>query len=61
MSGGRASVRRALFMGAPVARRHNPVLAFFERLKAAGRCAMTKRARSVRSDQREAAAGALKW
>ena len=32
MSGGRASVRRALFMGVPVARRHNPVPAFFERL-----------------------------
>ena len=33
----RASVRKALFMGAMVARRHNPVLkAFFERLIAAG-------------------------
>ena len=32
------SVRRALFMGAMVARRHNPVLkAFFERLIAAGK------------------------
>jgi transposase len=36
--GGRASVRTALFMGALVARRHNPVLkAFFERLIAAGK------------------------
>ena len=36
--GGRASVRAALFMGAMVARRHNPVLkAFFERLVAAGK------------------------
>jgi transposase len=35
---GRASVRKALFMGAMVARRHNPVLkAFFERLRAAGK------------------------
>jgi transposase len=35
---GRASVRTALFMGAMVARRHNPVLkAFFERLIAAGK------------------------
>jgi len=33
IGGGRTSVRRALFMGAMVARRHNPVLkAFFERL-----------------------------
>ena len=38
IAGGRASVRRALFMGAMVARRHNPVLkAFFERLVAAGK------------------------
>jgi transposase len=38
IGGGRASVRRALFMGAMVARRHNPVLkAFFERLVAAGK------------------------
>jgi transposase len=37
IGGGRASVRTALFMGALVARRHNPVLkAFFERLIAAG-------------------------
>jgi transposase len=38
IGGGRASVRTALFMGAMVARRHNPVLkAFFERLVAAGK------------------------
>jgi transposase len=38
IGGGRASVRRALFMGAIVARKHNPVLkAFFERLVAAGK------------------------
>jgi len=38
IGGGRASVRRALFMGAMVARRHNPVLkTFFERLVAAGK------------------------
>jgi transposase len=38
IGGGRASVRKALFMGAMVAKRHNPVLkAFFERLVAAGK------------------------
>lgn len=38
IAGGRASVRAALFMGAMVARRHNPALcAFFERLRAAGK------------------------
>ncbi len=38
ISGGRTSVRAALFMGAMTARRHNPVLkAFFERLVAAGK------------------------
>jgi transposase len=38
IGGGRVSVRTALFMGAMVARRHNPVLkAFFERLLAAGK------------------------
>lgn len=38
IGGGRASVRRALFMGAMVVRRHNPVLkAFYERLVAAGK------------------------
>jgi transposase len=38
ISGGRTAVRTALFMGAMVARRHNPVLrAFFERLVAAGK------------------------
>jgi transposase len=38
IGGGRGSVRTALFMGAMVARRHNPVLkAFFERLLAAGK------------------------
>lgn len=38
IGGGRTTVRTALFMGAMVARRHNPVLkAFFERLVAAGK------------------------
>jgi transposase len=38
IGGGRASVRTALFMGALVAMRHNPVLkAFFDRLIAAGK------------------------
>jgi len=38
IGGGRASVRRALFMGAMVAARYNPVLkAFYERLLAAGK------------------------
>jgi transposase len=38
IGGGRASVRTALFMGAMVAMRHNPVLkAFFSRLIAAGK------------------------
>jgi transposase len=38
IGGGRIAVRAALFMGAMVARRHNPVLkAFFERLVAAGK------------------------
>jgi transposase len=38
IAGGRAAVRSALFLGAMVARRHNPVLkAFFERLVAAGK------------------------
>ena len=38
IGGGRPSVRRALFMGAIVARKHNPLLkAFFERLLAAGK------------------------
>jgi len=38
IGGGRTAVRTALFMGAMVARRHNPVLrAFFERLVAAGK------------------------
>ena len=38
IGGGRTSVRAALFMGAMVARRHNPILkAFFERLVAAGK------------------------
>jgi transposase len=38
IGGGRASVRTALFMGAMVARRHNPVLkTFFDRLVAAGK------------------------
>jgi len=38
ITGGRAAVRAVLFMGALVARQHNPVLkAFFERLVAAGK------------------------
>jgi len=38
IGGGRASVRTALFMGAMVAKKHNPVLkAFFDRLVAAGK------------------------
>lgn len=38
IGGGRVSVRSALFMGAMVAKRHNPVLkAFFDRLVAAGK------------------------
>ena len=38
IGGGRASVRKALFMGAMVAKRYNPVLkAFFDRLVAAGK------------------------
>ena len=38
IGGGRTGVRAALFMGAMVARRHNPVLqAFYERLVAAGK------------------------
>ena len=38
IGGGRTTVRTALFMGALVARRHNPVLrSFFERLVAAGK------------------------
>ena len=38
VSGGRATVRNALFMGALVAARHNPTLkAFFDRLVAAGK------------------------
>jgi transposase len=38
IGGGRASVRTALFMGAVVARRYNPVLkAFYERLLAVGK------------------------
>lgn len=38
IGGGRTAVRTALFMGALVARRHNPILkAFFERLIAAGK------------------------
>lgn len=38
IAGGRASVRAALFMGAMVAKKHNPVLkAFFDRLLAAGK------------------------
>lgn len=38
IGGGRVSVRRALFMGAMVAARYNPVLkAFYERLVAAGK------------------------
>lgn len=38
IGGGRAAVRAALFMGAMVAKRHNPILkAFFDRLLAAGK------------------------
>ncbi len=38
IGGGRSAVRTALFMGAMVAKRHNPVLkAFFDRLVAAGK------------------------
>ena len=38
IGGGRSSVRTALFMGAMVATRHNPILkAFFDRLVAAGK------------------------
>jgi transposase len=38
IAGGRAAVRSALFMGAMVAKKHNPILkAFFERLVAAGK------------------------
>jgi transposase len=38
IAGGRSSVRKALFMGAMVAKRHNPVLRdFFDRLVAAGK------------------------
>jgi len=38
IGGGRSSVRTALFMGAMVAKQHNPVLkAFFDRLVAAGK------------------------
>jgi transposase len=38
ISGGRATVRAALFMGAMVAKKHNPILkAFFDRLVAAGK------------------------
>lgn len=38
IGGGRSAVRTALFMGALVAKRHNPVLkAFFDRLVAAGK------------------------
>jgi transposase len=38
IGGGRGAVRTALFMGAMVAKRHNPVLkAFFDRLVAAGK------------------------
>ena len=41
IGGGRASVRKALFMGAMVAKRFNPVLkAFFDRLVAAGKAKM---------------------
>ena len=37
--GGRAPVRAVLFMGALVAKQHNPVIrAFYERLLAAGTC-----------------------
>jgi transposase len=42
IGGGRASVRAALYMGALVAKRHNPVFkAFFDRLVAAGKSKMT--------------------
>lgn len=42
IGGGRTAVRCALFMGAMVAKRHNPVLkAFFDRLVAAGKPKMT--------------------
>jgi len=38
IGGGRTVVRTVLFMGAMVAKRHNPVLkAFFDRLRAAGK------------------------
>ena len=38
IGGGRTAVRTALFMGAMVAKRHNPTLkAFFDRLVAAGK------------------------
>ena len=38
IGGGRTAVRTALFMGAMVAKRHNPILkAFFDRLVAAGK------------------------
>lgn len=38
IAGGRCSVRKVMFMGAMVAKRHNPVLrAFYDRLIAAGR------------------------
>jgi transposase len=38
ISGGRTAVRAALFMGAMVAKKHNPILkAFFDRLVAAGK------------------------
>jgi len=38
IAGGRIAVRTALFMGAMVAKQHNPVLkAFFDRLRAAGK------------------------
>ena len=41
IGGGRAAVRTALFMGALVAKRHNPVLrAFYDRLVAAGKLKM---------------------
>ncbi len=40
--GGRASIRRALYMSALVASRHNPVIrVFYERLRAAGKPAKT--------------------
>jgi transposase len=41
IAGGRKSVRTALFMGALVAKKHNPILkAFFDRLVAAGKSKM---------------------